>query len=956
MPPAHEHSANQASLAPDGDLDPNDREQPFTNNDDNHHGERDDYEMDYGTDGNVAPDISRDANEMYRDYHFELDGHICDAAGNFLPPDTEPPSLTSRQPGDWTPYHNRMEFKTAKFLYKKVQMSASDIDKLMHLWGLGLTRHGDAPPFVDHRDLYSTIDKTPIGDVPWQSFSMKYSADDDPNSSLTPWMDATYTTWFRDPHTIIHNMLGNPNFKNEIDYAPYREWKGTGDSATRQWRNVMLGDWAWDQADNIAKDPATHGSMFVSVILGSDKTTVSVATGQNDYYPLYASIGNVHNNVHRAHRNTVAVIGFLAIPKTTKKHSDDPHFRKFKKQLFHSSLLRILSSLKPAMSIPEVVQFGDGHFRRVLYGLGPYIADYPEQLVLGCVVQNWCAKCFAYPDNLDSGEGGLRSQEVVDTLCEEVDSGVLWDEWGVIGELVPFTNDFPHADIHQLLAPDILHQVIKGAFKDHLVAWVEQYLEKEHGKARAKEILDDIDHRIATAPPFAGLRQFPQGRGFSQWTGNNSKALMKVYLPAIEGHDTLLQLSNCLERFHRYRQIFQDTGIQFDGFSLPRQHALCHYSMLIRLFGAPNGICSSITESKHIKAVKEPWRRSSKFNALGQMLLTNQRLDKLAASRSDFTARGMLDNSYISDHLGHLDRLESARGTTETMQVDAPNGNNHDDSGAGDGKGKEEGKEEGEGEEEDEGEDIQISPTDQADSDRPHLDEPGDGILEGPRAQCDVKLAHTPKRSCACNIRALANELGILDLPHLVRLFLYDQLLTDDMHTSDNVPLSACPRFKGRVKVFNSAAATFFAPSDPSGVGGMRREHIRVVPSWRRGPAHNDTVFINTGSEDGINGMEVSRVLGKTFPCALIHWFKLFANEPNPDTGMWMVRPSFHAESRSRELSIVHVDTIVRACHLLPIFDTHFTPEHIMLHNILDLWPSFYVNKFMDHHMFEIAS
>jgi hypothetical protein len=55
----------------------------------------------------------------------------------------------------------------------------------------------------------------------------------------------------------------------------------------------------------------------VPVILGSDKTTVSVATGQNDYYPLYASIGNVHNNVRRAHRNAVAVVGFLAIPKSS---------------------------------------------------------------------------------------------------------------------------------------------------------------------------------------------------------------------------------------------------------------------------------------------------------------------------------------------------------------------------------------------------------------------------------------------------------------------------------------------------------------------------------------------------------------------------------------------------------------------------------------------------------------
>lgn len=57
--------------------------------------------------------------------------------------------------------------------------------------------------------------------------------------------------------------------------------------------------------------------MFVPVILGSDKTTVSVATGQNDFYPLYLSIGNVSNNIRRAHNASVMLIGFLAIPKGT---------------------------------------------------------------------------------------------------------------------------------------------------------------------------------------------------------------------------------------------------------------------------------------------------------------------------------------------------------------------------------------------------------------------------------------------------------------------------------------------------------------------------------------------------------------------------------------------------------------------------------------------------------------
>ena len=57
---------------------------------------------------------------------------------------------------------------------------------------------------------------------------------------------------------------------------------------------------------------------------------------------------------------------------------------------------------------------------------------------------------------------------------------------------------------------------------------------------------------------------------------------------------------------------------------MPRQHSIIHYYALIRLFGAPNGLCSSITESKHIRAVKEPWRRSNRNEALGQMLITNR--------------------------------------------------------------------------------------------------------------------------------------------------------------------------------------------------------------------------------------------------------------------------------------------------------------------------------------------
>lgn len=73
----------------------------------------------------------------------------------------------------------------------------------------------------------------------------------------------------------------------------------------------------------------------------------------------------------------------------------------------------------------------------------------------------------------------------------------------------------------------------------------------------------------------------------------------------VQTEDSIDEMEDALAHFHEERVIFEEEGV-------------------IQLFGAPNGLCSSITESKHIKAVKEPWRRSSHYEALGQMLLTNQ--------------------------------------------------------------------------------------------------------------------------------------------------------------------------------------------------------------------------------------------------------------------------------------------------------------------------------------------
>ena len=126
-------------------------------------------------------------------------------------------------------------------------MSAPNINTLLNLWASTLLKYNEPPPFANHTDLYNTIDSTPLGDVPWQSFSLRYSSDGDEVSEATipQWMTSEYNVWFRDPHTIIKNMIDDPDYNHHADVAPVRIFNKKG---IRVYQNLMSGDWAWEEA------------------------------------------------------------------------------------------------------------------------------------------------------------------------------------------------------------------------------------------------------------------------------------------------------------------------------------------------------------------------------------------------------------------------------------------------------------------------------------------------------------------------------------------------------------------------------------------------------------------------------------------------------------------------------------------------------------------------------------
>ncbi|KAF8807978.1 hypothetical protein BYT27DRAFT_7223733 [Phlegmacium glaucopus] len=517
-------------------------------------------------------------------YILKLLGLPCDAMGNFLDPGTPPMPQDDPTPDDWTPFDDESQFCIADFLFHKEEMSAGNIDILMNIWAFSMAKHDNLGPFSSYQHMYSTIDSINDGNAPWKSFMVSYGGELNENSPS--WMLDEYEVWYRDPLVVIGNMLDNSDFNGHYSYAPFIETEIY-------------------ETNNSMKD-----SMYCPIILGADKTTVSVATGHVKYHPLYMSPGGVHNTVQHAHCNAVSPIAFLAIPKSELFHhskieiiidiyDNDALFRKFKHQIYHASISAILKTLCKGMTKPVILCCPDGHYRHVIFNLAAFIADYPEQVALAGIVQGWCPKSFT------------------DELIEILDSKLLWDEYGIDDNILPFTHDFPRADIYEMLTPDLLHQLIKGTFKDHLVTWVGEYLSLEHA-----------------APLFPNLRCFPHGRRFKQWTGNDSKALMKVYISAIAGHvpsEMVQAISSFLDVCYlvRHADITETTLRQFNA-------ALEKFYAHREEFGAPGGIFSSITESCHITAVKKPWRHSSRYQALGQMLLTNQRLDKLAALRVDY--------------------------------------------------------------------------------------------------------------------------------------------------------------------------------------------------------------------------------------------------------------------------------------------------------------------------------
>ncbi|KAK0187450.1 hypothetical protein F5146DRAFT_893808, partial [Armillaria mellea] len=93
--------------------------------------------------------------------------------------------------------------------------------------------------------------------------------------------------------------------------------------------------------------------------------------------------------------------------------------------------------------------------------------------------------------------------------------------------IIPFWIDLPQCNIFHCFTSDLLHQLHKGVFKDHLVKW---------STKAAEATKAEVDHHYVAMPYHPELCHFKKGILLvMQWTGMEYKNMEKVFLGMLAG-------------------------------------------------------------------------------------------------------------------------------------------------------------------------------------------------------------------------------------------------------------------------------------------------------------------------------------------------------------------------------------------------------------------------------------
>ncbi|KAG1871767.1 hypothetical protein DFJ58DRAFT_713747 [Suillus subalutaceus] len=455
------------------------------------------------------------------------------------------------------------EWELARWLIQNVRQNQTD-----EFLKLPIVRNRAQVTYPNNRSFLKKIDALPTKGPEWHCDLIKVAGDiiamDGEMSS------AELELWRRD---LVDYMMA---------YAPEHAFEDRGGNS-RIYDEMWSGDWWWDMQGKLPK-----GATIAPVILASDKTSLSQFRGDKSAWP-------VQRQRRRPRMHGAILLGYLPATKLDCFSKGTRSIAGY--QLFHECMWRLLQPL---------IEAGKEGVEMCTLILTAYVADHPEQCLITCTKESFCPKCRVHRDS--------RDEVCTLTMLEHKRTGrrvPAYTREGLRPVYCPFWADLPYSDIFGMITPDILHQLHKGVFHDHLLKWCTEI-------AGEKEI-DECYQKMSNYPgtEHREMQRVFMGvlAGAVQPTVIQAARVVLdfIYYTQFHAHtsQSLDALESALREFHDHKHIFMDLGVRND-FNIPKMHSMQHYVVSIKSRGSADGFNTEFPERLHIDFAKNVYRATNK--------------------------------------------------------------------------------------------------------------------------------------------------------------------------------------------------------------------------------------------------------------------------------------------------------------------------------------------------------
>ncbi|KAG0693455.1 hypothetical protein DFH29DRAFT_1007276 [Suillus ampliporus] len=399
--------------------------------------------------------------------------------------------------------------------------------------------------------------------------------------------------YWHDPLECITSILNHPLFHDQLDFTPHKVYT-TAQRLCQIYTEWISGDDAWNMQSALPK-----GATLLGMILSSDKTNISVLTGDCVAHPLFISLANICMNTQmKPSSNSFLLTALLLVLKFIHKNKRLQGV--MTDRLKHQCLDIVLAPLKQAAQHGVMLSDPVGDSRYCYTGLVSYIVDMPEAMMLSTIGGKMSPITMAMYKQF--GDSFCHEPQMKSTTLAQLVKFCL------NGVDKPFWRDWPLAEPSHFFTPEPLHHLHRE-FWDHNAKWL------------IYAVGDlEMDFHFSILQPITGFQHFKEGISKLKQVAGRCHQDIQCSIIAINDND-LTRISAALDEFHVNKDAIIAAGVcRGKGNKIITNWHILKLELMqsvvpsIQNSGVTSQWSTDSTKHAHITEIKDPTQSSNNNN------------------------------------------------------------------------------------------------------------------------------------------------------------------------------------------------------------------------------------------------------------------------------------------------------------------------------------------------------